>query len=55
MKVDYENSKLLENLQKNYEKLTKFYPEDQLFKDFLKRVNSSITKLKKESIVKNQF
>ncbi|KKK79864.1 hypothetical protein LCGC14_2829200 [marine sediment metagenome] len=55
MKVNYENIKLLENLQKTYEKLTKFYPEDTLFRDYLKKVNSSIAKLKKESIIKNQF
>ena len=50
-----ENIKLLENLQKTYEKLTQFYPEDQLFSDYLKKVNSSIDKLKEEAIVKNQF
>ena len=47
--------KLLENLQRTYEKLTKFYPEDILFRDYLKKVKSSIAKLKGETIIKNQF
>ncbi len=40
------NLKLLEHLEKSYEKLTSLYPEDDLFRNYLKKVKTSLNKLR---------
>ena len=46
---------LLEQLKKNYEKLIKFYPDDYIIRDYMKRLDFSIEKIKNEHLLKNQI